>query len=149
MRFDSEGMPRIQMTHKQLGSPRSRRALALAIVVLSLLNPAVAAAKDSPARKLGRGFANLGLGVLAIPSQVIETTRKSGPSVGVTWGIIKGTGLMLVTEVVGLFEIVSCPFATPPAYRPILEPEFPWQRFSESGSQSAARKVRSATTAGR
>ena len=54
MRFDSEGMPRIQMTRKRLGSRRSRRALLLAIVVFSLLNPAAAVAQDSPARKLGR-----------------------------------------------------------------------------------------------
>lgn len=149
MHFDSEGMPRIQLARKPLGRLRIHRALVLASVVLSLLGPAAAAAKDGPARKLGRGFANLGLGVLAIPGQVIETTRESGPTLGVTWGIIKGTAVMLATEVVGLFEVVTCPFATPPGYRPILEPEFPWQHFSESESQSDVRKVRSATRAGR
>jgi putative exosortase-associated protein (TIGR04073 family) len=149
MRFDTEAMPRTPMIPKEPGSRRLGRRLALALVILSLLDPAVAVAKDSAARKLGRGFANLGLGVLAIPSQVIETTRKSGPTVGVTWGIIKGAGLMLATEVVGLFEILSCPFATPPGYRPILEPEFPWQHFSDSESQSAERKARTATTADR
>jgi putative exosortase-associated protein (TIGR04073 family) len=149
MRFDSEAMPRIQLARKQLGRLRIHRALVLASIVLSLLGPAAAAAKDGPARKLGRGFANLGLGVLAIPGQVIETTRESGPALGVTWGIVKGTAVMLATEVVGLFEVVTCPFATPPGYGPILEPEFPWQHFSESESQSDVRKVRSATRAGR
>ena len=81
MRFDTEAMPRTPMIPKQPGSGRLGRRLALALVILSLLDPAVAVAKDSAARKLGRGFANLGLGVLAIPSQVIETTRKSGPTV--------------------------------------------------------------------
>ncbi len=149
MRFVTTAMPGIPFPREQPCSTRSRRVLALAIVVLWLLNPAVAAAKDSPARKLGRGVANLSLGILAIPSQVIETTRQRGPTVGVTWGLMKGAGVMLATTVVGLFEVLSCPFATPPGYRPILEPEFPWQSFSESRSQSAARRVRSATTAGR
>ena len=112
----------------------------LVIALLTLAVPAVASAEDSPARKLGRGAANLGLGVLAIPDQVIETTKVRGPALGVTWGLVKGTGVMLATEAVGLFEIMTCPFATPPDYRQILDPEFPWQRFTSEGDQKPSRR---------
>ena len=109
--------------------------------------PTASIAKDSPARKLGRGFGNLTLGVLAIPSEVIDTTRESGPALGVTWGLVKGAGIMVATEVVGLWEILTCPFATPPDYKPILEPEFPWQRFTHDSSSSRSRKERRAGSA--
>ncbi len=64
--------------------------LALALVV-----PSTAAACDSAARKVGRGAANLTLGVL------------------------------------GVWEVLTCPFETPPGFKPILTPEYPWGYFSE------------------
>lgn len=122
----------------------------LALVVIALAVPSNVAANDSPARKLGRGAANLSLGVLAIPDVIIETTKQRGPALGVTWGLVKGTGVMLATEVVGLFEIVTCPFATPPDYRQILNPEFPWQRFTQEADQKPSRrKGRTASEGGR
>ena len=78
-----------------------------------------------------------------------ETTRESGPAVGMTWGLIKGTGMMAATEVIGLWEVMTCPFATPPDYTPILDPEFPWQRFTNREENRSARKVRTATAGGR
>jgi putative exosortase-associated protein (TIGR04073 family) len=118
-------------------------------VLMSILLSSSAAAENSPARKLGRGLANLSLGVMAIPGEIIETTRESGPTVGMTWGLIKGTGMMAVTEVIGLWEVMTCPFATPPDYTPILDPEFPWQRFTNREENRSARKVRTATAGGR
>jgi putative exosortase-associated protein (TIGR04073 family) len=125
-----------------------RRAILFSLCIVGLL-PASVTAENTPARKLGRGAANLGLGVMAIPSQVIDTTRTHGPTVGVTWGLIKGTGLFVATEAVGLFELMTCPFATPPGYTPILDPEFPWQRFTAEEPERRARKVRTATAGGR
>lgn len=122
----------------------------LVLIAFALISPSVVVAEDSPARKLGRGAANLSLGVLAIPDVIIETSRERGPAIGVTWGLVKGTGVMLATEVVGLFEIMTCPFATPPDYRQILDPEFPWQRFTNEGDRKAsARRGRIAIEGGR
>ena len=132
------------------GTARGRVAFLMTVMFLvGALSPATVSAENSPARKLGRGFSNLGLGVMAIPDEIIETTRESGPAVGVTWGLIKGTGMMLTTEMVGLWEVVSCPFATPPNYEPILSPEFPWQRFTKQDPPSSERKVRTARAGGR
>ena len=118
------------------------------LLIASLL-PTPSVAESSPARKLGRGLANVSLGVMAIPSEIIDTTRESGPAVGMTWGLVKGTGMMVATEVIGLWEVLTCPFATPPNYVAILDPEFPWQRFTKSDSTPTRRKVRTATAIGR
>lgn len=157
MQIETEPKARIQdpmtplwnsLRNSKARGPKIAASLILILFVCALV-PVAASAKDSPARKLGRGAANLGLGVMAIPSEIIQTTRKSGPAVGATWGLLKGTGMMLTMEVVGLWEVITCPFATPPDYRPILKPEFPWQRFSEKPDPAAARKVRTATANGR
>ncbi len=124
-------------------------SIALLVFLVCTVFSAAAGAENTPARKLGRGFANVGLGFMAIPSEMIETTRESGPAVGMTWGLIKGTGMMAAVEIVGLWEVLTCPFATPPDYKPILEPEFPWQRFKDRETSRSARKARTATASGR
>ena len=93
--------------------------------------PVTASAEGSAARKLGRSLSNVSLGVLAIPGQIVETSDKSGPFVGATWGLVRGVAFMVATEVVGVFELVTCPFETPPGFKPIMKPEFPWQYFTE------------------
>jgi putative exosortase-associated protein (TIGR04073 family) len=109
--------------------------LGLALVLalgLVLMAPSVATARDSAARKLGRGVSNIGLGVLAIPGQIVRRSRESGPFVGATWGLVKGVGFMTASEIVGVFELLTCPFETPPDFKPIMQPEFPWQYFNEN-----------------
>jgi len=103
----------------------------LLVASLLVLTPSMASARDSAARKFGRGLSNLSLGVLAIPGQIKETSEDKGPFIGATWGLVKGVGFMAATEVVGVFEFLTCPFETPPDFKPIMEPEFPWQYFTE------------------
>jgi len=107
--------------------------------------PGTADARDSSARKIGRGTANLTLGVLALPGEIVQTTRERGPFIGATWGFVKGAGMMVAHEVVGLFEVLTCPFETPPGFKPILAPEFPWGYFYE-GQRSTYREVSQRTT---
>ena len=95
-----------------------------------------AAVEHTPARKLGRSLSNISLGVLAIPGQISETTRDHGPFIGATWGLAKGVGYMTATEVIGVFELFTAPFETPPNFEPILKPEFPWQYFTEEGRRA-------------
>lgn len=112
-----------------------RITLTILILTLALVVPSLASARDSAARKIGRGAANLTLGVLAVPGEIVETTRESGPFVGATWGFVKGVSMFVATEVVGVWEILTCPFETPPGFKPILEPEFPWGYFYEGKSE--------------
>jgi len=130
----------------QAAAPRVASCLpwgwALSVMLcLALAGPGVADAKDSSARKLGRGFANLGLGVIALPGEVVETTREKGPFMGATWGVVKGVGMTVVTELVGVWEIVTCPFQFPPDWKPILSPEFPWQHFQADQRVDPARRT--------
>ena len=129
-------------------SPSFAQLVRVLLCALTLIAFSVASAsaepKSSPSRKLGRGMANLSMGVMAIPSEVIATTKRSGPAIGATWGFVRGTGFMVATSVVGLWEVLTCPFATPPDYVAIIQPEFPWQRFNEQPDPDVGRKVRTA-----
>jgi outer membrane protein OmpA-like peptidoglycan-associated protein len=40
-----------------------------------------------------------------------------------------GAGKLVARELIGVYEVVTAPFETPPGYQPILEPEYPWQYF--------------------
>jgi putative exosortase-associated protein (TIGR04073 family) len=119
---------------------RRRFRLILIVMLAILLIPTAALARDSSARKVGRGFANLSLGVLAIPGEITRTTRSSGPFVGATWGLTKGIGMMVASEVVGVWEVLTCPFETPPGFKPILSPEFPWGYFMPEEPRQLSRK---------
>jgi putative exosortase-associated protein (TIGR04073 family) len=105
------------------------------VLTLVLVVPGTASARDSSARKVRRGAANLTLGVLALPGEIVHTTRDNGVFVGATWGFVKGVVMFATTEVVGLFEVLTCPFETPPGFKPILEPEYPWGYFTKDGTQ--------------
>ncbi len=125
----------------------SRTHPARVLLLVGLLASAVlaagnAGATDSSPRKLGRGLANMTLGVIVIPAKVIETTRAQGPFVGATWGLAKGIGWMVATEVVGVFEFLTCPFETPPDFKPILDPEFPWGHYQDAEKRNAKKEVK-------
>lgn len=122
----------------QRRASRAVRAIGLAVAIsmtVGAMSPdiAVAAPKSrfTPARKVGRGFANTILGFLAIPGQMTVQTRERGPATGLLIGFGMGLGYFVASEVLGVYEILSCPFEAPPGYKPILEPEFPWQYFDE------------------
>ncbi len=112
------------------------------VLVIALLGAAdaTAEAEGSSPRKLGRGLANLTTGVIVLPAKVIETTRAHGPFVGATWGVVKGFGWVVMTETIGLFEFLTCPFETPPDFKPILQPEFPWGHYQDSEKRKAKLK---------
>lgn len=112
----------------------------LGLVLAAALLAAAPAAADSSPRKLGRGLANMTLGVIVVPAKVIETTRAQGPFLGATWGLAKGLGWMVATEAVGVFEFLTCPFETPPDFKPILDPEFPWGHYQDAEKRKATRK---------
>lgn len=109
--------------------------LASACALSACLLPVDASAEEySAARKLGRGIAGVTLGVLEIPGNVVQETRTNGVASGVTVGLAVGIGKFVARELVGVYEIVSSPFALPADYQPVLQPEFSWDYFeSEPG----------------
>ena len=123
---------------------RAACSLLLACVLGMLLAGPASAQKDSAARKLGRGMSNVTLGVLALPREVYHTTREDGPFIGITWGTVKGVFWTVSTELVGVWETLTCPFEMPADRKPILAPEFPWQGFDERPKKPVERVRRPA-----
>lgn len=126
----NEVQPRVSVTRREKGAlVRGWMGILLGLGILLLANPAPAQSQYTSARKVGRGFSNLTLGVLAIPGQMVQEIDRRGAPVGVPLGFAKGLGWFVATELVGVWEILTSPFEFPAGFRPILEPEFPWQYF--------------------
>ena len=110
---------------------RSSRLASLLLGAAIVLSAPVAEAdgRDGPLRKAGRGASGLFAGILEIPGNIVQDTRDNGPVRGATIGLAKGVGMLVVRELVGLYELLSAPLAFPSGFRPILEPEYPWDYF--------------------
>ncbi len=104
--------------------------------ILALLAPVAAQAVEyTAARKAGRGLAGMTLGVLEVPGNIVKETRENGAAQGWTLGFAMGLGKIVVRTLVGVFELLTSPFPLPEGYKPILEPEFPWDYF-ETGPRT-------------
>lgn len=133
---------------RKRGHQRSRRIglrLLTALLAFGMLVPpdAFSAMKHhNSGRKFRRGVSNMALGVLSIPGQMTEETRKRGYATGLPYGFVKGIGYFIAAEAVGTWEFLTCPFQFPKGYKPILEPEFPWDPFRGPPSKSRRRTGR-------
>ena len=78
--------------------------------------------------KFLRGLAGMTTGVLELPGNIVKETNQQGP-VGIPIGIAKGVGMIVARELVGVYEFLTAPFAAPPAFKPILQPDYPWDYF--------------------
>ena len=97
-------------------------------VVLSLVVVSPAAAQTA-ARKAGRGLAGMTAAFLEVPGNMVAETRARGAGEGIPLGFAKGLGMIIPRVLVGVYELLSAPFEAPAGYRPILQPEFPWDYF--------------------
>jgi putative exosortase-associated protein (TIGR04073 family) len=80
--------------------------------------------------KFGRGMTGMILGFLEIPGNVVNETQTKG-LIGLPLGLIKGAGMLVGRELVGVYEFISAPLEIPACYRPILTPEYSWEYFVE------------------
>lgn len=111
--------------------------MAAGSLVAMLVAPAGAAVAGSEyvehtmARKAGRGAAGMFLGVAEIPGNIVKETRRNGPIRGATVGLVMGVGMTIVRTCVGTYELLTAPLAFPNDFRPLIEPEFPWEDLTE------------------
>jgi putative exosortase-associated protein (TIGR04073 family) len=85
--------------------------------------------KSTPGQKALRGATNLSLGlVLELPRTIYYETKAQGPLVGIPAGFLAGFGLGLMRTVVGAYELLTFPIAVPDDYKPILSPNFPFEK---------------------
>ena len=117
-----------------LGVARSVAALLMAGVVVAAFPAAPVSAEmrkpfeDSAkiGEKLQHGFAGIAFGFLEVPGTIVEQTQENGPWVGFAMGLTHGFGRFLTRELVGVYQVITAPFALPSA---VQEPEFPWGYF--------------------
>ena len=86
---------------------------------------------DTALDKFGRGVAGMVGGVVELPGNMVEESRKHGAE-GLPLGFAKGLGMIVAREVAGVYEFVTAPLPVPRGYRPVLEPEYPWDHFRQS-----------------
>jgi putative exosortase-associated protein (TIGR04073 family) len=111
------------------GAPMTTITRACFAVAILLLISAQPAAAQTAMRKMGRGLANMTTSFLEVPGQMVKETRAQGAGIGIPLGFAKGLGMIVPRVLVGVYELLSAPFAAPAGYRPILKPEFPWDYF--------------------
>ncbi len=116
-----------------------RLTLAIPVALAALLATTNAARSQTPERKLARGFAGMTLGVLEVPGNMVVESDDRGPAEGLPFGFAKGLGMLVVRELVGVYEFVTAPLPAPADFRPILEPEFPWDYLGMPESTAADR----------
>jgi len=100
------------------------KGLIIAVVMVMVLAMATASYAQDPAKKLGRGLANILTGWIELPKNIYDTSVEDNPLAGLTIGLAKGVGMTIVRTGAGIYEVVTFPFPIPEDYGPVLEPEF-------------------------
>lgn len=119
--------------------------IAIAVVVLGSLNIEANTNENfdsrnqvllpgNPARKLGRGICNVGLGALEIPIKIYDVNAEEGGVAAVTYGTFLGIGFTVARICVGVTEIITFLMPLPGCkddpredgwgYGPVMYPEW-------------------------
>ena len=95
------------------------------LIFALILNLATPAYCGGPLRKLGRGICNLATCPLEVFNRVHKVTKSEGSSVGLTYGLLEGLGMVCYRAAIGFGEVLTFPFPIPPGYEPAInDPEF-------------------------
>ena len=106
------------------------RRIAPALLALALFLSATALAQEySASRKMGRGLAGMTCAFLEIRGNIGDESRRNGPGRGWTLGLAMGLGKIVPRVLIGVYEFLSAPIEAPSGFKPILEPEYPWDYF--------------------
>jgi len=100
------------------------KGIIICVAILMVINIATASYAQDPAKKLGRGVANILTGWVELPKNIYDTSVEDNPLSGLTIGLAKGVGMTIVRTGAGVYETVTFPFPIPEGYVPVLEPEF-------------------------
>ena len=103
---------------------KTLKIMMVCFVVIAILGIAAQGYAQDPAKKLGRGLANILTGWVELPKNIYDTSVEDNPLSGLTVGLAKGVGMTIVRTGAGVYETVTFPFPIPEGYCPVLEPEF-------------------------
>ncbi len=96
-------------------------SLGIAAFVLSLAAPAVLA-EDNRTTKFGRGMANILISPGEFYTQPILMSPDHEPPIAIFGGLLKGGGMFLAREAVGIYEVLTFPFPMNNGYKAIINP---------------------------
>ena len=103
---------------------KTLKILVVCFMVLAMLGMATQCYAQDPAKKLGRGLANILTGWVELPKNIYQTSVEENVLSGLTMGLAKGIGMTIVRTGAGVYETVTFPFPIPEGYEPVLQPEF-------------------------
>ena len=92
--------------------------------------------EGSPQRKLQRGFLNVVLSPFELSHELSKEVRNDTFPPSWVAGLGRGSIYTVGRALVGVYEIVSFPIPYPANYKPVLQPEFPWQLAPSSDKKS-------------
>lgn len=109
-------------------------------VLLAFSLPAMAAVAPEPEiqkegtclRKLQRGFLNVALSPFEMSHELSKEVRNDTFPPSWMAGLGRGAFYTVGRALVGVYEMVTFPIPYPAKYKPVLQPEFPWELASAS-----------------
>jgi putative exosortase-associated protein (TIGR04073 family) len=103
--------------------------LAMAVMAVGLSLPGIAHAEggylNGSTRKLGRGLANMASAPFELLRESYLTGSKDGGLAGMTVGLVRGIGSVIIREGAGIVEVLTFYMPVPvPDFQPMVKPEF-------------------------
>ncbi len=83
--------------------------------------------EGTPLRKLQRGFLNVVLCPFDISNELSKEVRNDTAPPSWVAGLGRGSIYAVGRALVGVYEMVTFPIPYPANYKPVLQPEFPWE----------------------
>jgi len=83
--------------------------------------------EGTPQRKLQRGFLNVALSPFEISNELSKEVRNDTLPPSWVAGLGRGAFYTVGRALVGVYEMVTFALPYPANYKPVLQPEFPWQ----------------------
>lgn len=110
-----------------------RLSMVVFVLLFAVSTPSVFAEAeydDNAVSKLTRGLANVVSAPVELGYFYYNYALEGNPFMTLVAGTFYGVSYTLGRTLVGLYEIVSFPCAFPNQYGPIIEPDYPHERFS-------------------
>lgn len=101
-----------------------RKILFLGFIATAILTHAAPAAlaEDNAATKFGRGMANIVISPGEFFTQPIMMSKTHEAPIAIFGGLLKGAGMFIARECVGVYEVLTFPFPLNNGFKPIINP---------------------------
>ena len=101
---------------------------AIFLITLMILNMASAGYAQNMSNKLNRGLVNIVTGWFEVPKNMSDGISKHDFVSAFFIGLPKGCWMTIVRTGAGIYDTVTFPIPAPQDYKPVLEPEFAFQK---------------------